>query len=204
MPKNATTTTEKTASSNGRNYIKKPRIDKSGYSGILLEPIISESATWSDDKKKSAFIMGISNRFTALFEHYKISSCTDDKWFELAMALALVHVPGFRCRNIDTKKGRGAPNKWQLGKGYSLYLDVNKLRLKNRTSIAKACDALKNNPPYKGETASNLVRRYKEAVKSNHIVSFEKFLRDKGATITPDFEQMMRGSYLGPRKRGGK
>jgi hypothetical protein len=66
-------------------------------------------------------------KLRALLKHYKILGQTALAWRELALCLALAHVPGFKLAE-DMPKPQGNPGRWTKAAGAQLVAEVAALR----------------------------------------------------------------------------
>jgi hypothetical protein len=66
-------------------------------------------------------------KLRTLLKHYKIVGQTGGAWRELAVCLALAHVPGFMLAE-DMPKPPGNPGRWAKAAGVQLVAEVAALR----------------------------------------------------------------------------
>jgi hypothetical protein len=145
-------------------------IARPNYTGALAQPIY-----WEDHYKftgglgqpiQEPDIAAINKRAVEkmwlLFEHYKIDPSDEQSWQDLAMSLALAHVPGLRLANRP-KPGRKPTWKTGLGDEWVRAVQEVKSQTGKRTKYAIR-KLQKDNPGTWGRyTAANLGVRYREA-----------------------------------------
>jgi hypothetical protein len=128
------------------------------YEGVLLQPIILPDQ-WSLDRKlrgsKGVSIYsaadkerdiaeiagGEAERIDALLRHFDISDADEDKWHQLALALARQHVPGFKL-----VRAKGRPITASVDTLYALYrqarIKSHQLSRAVKVTDARICAAL--------------------------------------------------------------
>jgi len=137
------------------------------YPGALAQPIYVEDhykftgplgqPNWEPD------VAEISKRAVEklwlLFEHYKIDPSDEQRWRELALSLALEHVPGLRFAN---RPKRGRKPTWKTGLGDELVRAVDDVKSRTGKSTKEAIAAL-DWEKWGGHTFDSLGARYREA-----------------------------------------
>lgn len=103
-------------------------------------------------------------KLKALFVFYKIDETGPNAWRSLAIALALVHVPGMQIIH-DLKKRRGRKRSWKAGLGIELVRDVEAVRAKRSINTEEAIRALMKDKAKAWHVYSeeNLITRHREA-----------------------------------------
>jgi hypothetical protein len=147
---------------------RKPRSDK--YTGALAEPIYlaSKLARLHDPKGalESIEIDRAIKQRTAnlleLFKWYKIDTGSKDRWKQLAIELAQVHVPGMRILH-QSKPRRGPKAKRAAYQGDEFLRKVETIRLEKKLSFTGAIRELQQTEEFKSFTQENLVTRHREA-----------------------------------------
>ena len=91
----------------------------------------------------------IHDRLMSLFDFYSVerpnqSSDGDTSWRDLALSLAVRHVPGLR-----SSKPPGSRRKWGEWQLVRLYLDVVLRTREHSHSVARACERLAGEDPWK-------------------------------------------------------
>jgi hypothetical protein len=103
------------------------------------------------------------NKFLKLFEFYEIDSLNKLKWYQLALALAERHVPGFRVV-YDVRPKTGRRRTWKAGLGDDLVRDVEALTAKRKMTIEDAIKKLRtDSSKWRRYTVPNLITRDREA-----------------------------------------
>ena len=120
-------------------------------------------------------------KFHKLFEFNKIDPIGKLKWYQLALALAERHVPGFRVvYGVPPKRGRR--RTWKSGLGDDLVRDVEALTAKGKMKIEDAIKKLHtDSSEWRRYTLPNLITREREARrerKERHRLALE--LRKSG------------------------
>jgi hypothetical protein len=93
-----------------------------------------------------------------LFKHYKIDPNNEQSWQELALSLALAHVPGLQVANRPGRKPT-----WKAGLYDELVRAVDDVKSRTGKSTKEAIAELLKEPKWKTYTAQNLQARYWEA-----------------------------------------
>jgi hypothetical protein len=130
---------------------------KPPYTGVLAEPF--------DTREGPA---GLLNRWIALCAHYGVDHTHEHSGYDLAMALASAHVPGFQPAAAAAKGGRPKSNPVTAVK-----LVLHVMRLEEKVgSIGRACELLsERHPSYKGMKPSTLRSRFYAATKDKDVMA---------------------------------
>lgn len=136
------------------------------YSGALSTPIKvlpTLEAAPSSESSQETFVqlfldsIGIEDqrlaKFPALFDHYGVRKDADDRWYKLALCLAIDHVRGFQ---LEERRGR-KPNS--LGADLALWIHVRLIQIEENHSASRACEIVWARTGKKG-AASALRRRF--------------------------------------------
>lgn len=107
-----------------------------------------------------------------LFDKFRISQDKPEKWFMLALALAIKHEPGFQFQQPS-----GRPNKWD-SQLLPLWATVQLAIAKKEISVSNACKNLATTYKDRGITKKNIEDRYHEAAKLKNAVAYKKMLDD--------------------------
>lgn len=137
------------------------------YSGTLNEPMVSLGLRGQTLKEKLAKLIN-EEKIPALFEHYQVAPDDPTGWYQLAVKLALTHVPGFLI--ITTPKRRGRKRTWQAGLGDDLIRDVEAVKRDMGLKTTREAIAALKRASDKGWTTytrQSLETRHREAVKRN-------------------------------------
>jgi hypothetical protein len=130
------------------------------YSGILAKPIDLSEAPYGPDLE--AFVRGeILKKIPALLDHYGIDDALplENKWCQVAIKLALAHVPGFQ---IKMSKQRGAKRKWTLDECRAL---INAIGAEKTNKGLKVAISKAMKPQWKwSRSTASIQTRYHEAV----------------------------------------
>src|SRR5262249_19522695 len=94
-----------------------------------------------------------------LFEHYKIDPSDEQSGLELAMSLALAHVPGLQ---FAKRPKRGPKPTWKTGLGDELVRAVEDMKSRTGKSTKDAIAELKKEPMWECYSVENLGARYRE------------------------------------------
>ncbi len=95
------------------------------YSGKLAEPLPELTLEEFLGYRVSDETKGLMHeKMALLLDHFGISKDSDDRWFSLALSLAIRHVPGFR---YHSPKKRSKQAKWRGYRSWELYTDVMQL-----------------------------------------------------------------------------
>jgi len=140
------------------------------YTGALAQPIYVEDyykftgplgqPIWEPDidaiRKRAA------EKMRLLFEHYKIDPSDEQSWQNLAMSLALAHVPGLQLAN---RPKRGRKPTFKTGLGDELVRAVQEVKSQTGKRTKYAIHRLQKVKPEKWGryTAASLGVRYREA-----------------------------------------
>jgi hypothetical protein len=87
------------------------------YRGELAKPIVEPPepvGLLREDNAHRAARQRQLAKLETLFEHFKIDPTSKHRWLELAISLAVVHVPGMHV-SFDAKSKGGRPGKWKTG-----------------------------------------------------------------------------------------
>jgi len=148
---------------------------------------IFQSKIEAYEQNNSSHILSEAQRkMHLLVEKYGLDKSKENVWFEVALNLAIDHVPGF----VVEKKGqRGRKPKWNYIHQFRLYFDVLKLTkgdLQNNY-ILTACHDLSKQEPWKSfinskretaDPAKTLQNQFAEARKSPLVRMFESLPDD--------------------------
>jgi hypothetical protein len=125
------------------------------YTGALAQPIyLEDHYKWTGRLGQPTQELDIAairkravekavEKFSLLFEHYKIDPNNEQSWQELAMSLALDHVPGLQVVNRP-KPGRKPT--WKTGRGDELVRDVDDVKSRTGKRTGDAIAELKKEP----------------------------------------------------------
>jgi hypothetical protein len=147
-----------------------PRKPKSGkYTGALAEPIYlaRELARFHDANgilENIEIDRAIKQRNTnllELFKWYTIDPGSKDRWKQLAIELAQVHVPGMRIHH-HSKPRRGPKVKRAKYQDGEFLRKVEALKSEKGLSIAGAIRELLHTAQFRSLTEQNLLARYGE------------------------------------------
>jgi hypothetical protein len=125
---------------------RKPLASVRKYTGQLSEPIyepigdiLAELMRPEAEKRarEQQFL-----KIKALFARYRIDETGPNAWRSLAIALALVHVPGMQVIH-EFRSRRGRKRSWKAGLGIELVRDVEALRANRSKTAQEAIRALK-------------------------------------------------------------
>ena len=96
-----------------------------------------------------------------LFKHYKIDPSDEQSWQELALSLALAHVPGLQFAN---RPKPGPKPGWKTGRGDELVRAVEDAKSRTGKRTKDAIAELQKEPGgmWKRYTIQNLAARYRE------------------------------------------
>ena len=121
----------------------------------------------------------------ALLEHYGLSKVDENRWYLLALNLAMDHVPGFIYG--PRPRGRKLSDDW-----FALVAEIDIIRTEHRVGIAKACDLLseRKRAPWVRDS------RVLEATYHNHRrrIRGDPFLKDLYDDWNTFRNDMMRGN----------
>jgi hypothetical protein len=94
---------------------------------------------------------------TALLDQYGLSKVDEDRWYLLALNLAMDYVPGFMYGTRP--RGRKVNDDW-----FALVAEIDIIRTEHDASIGKACDLLskRSQAPWKGSESRTLESGYHE------------------------------------------
>jgi hypothetical protein len=147
-----------------------PRKPKSGkYTGALAEPIYLASKLASlhdptgvlENIEIGRAIKLRNANLLELFKWYKIDTGSKDRWAQLAIELAQVHVPGMAILP-QSKPRRGPKAKRAVYQGDEFPRKVETIRLEKKCSFADAIKELRKTDEYKSFTQENLETRHRE------------------------------------------
>jgi hypothetical protein len=131
------------------------------YTGELANPI-SEFFAADAQAAQQYYSHQRRSKLKALFEWYSIDLAAPDAWAQLAINLALDHVPGMNVRPAPKKRGR--TRSWGDGLNVKLLRAVEDRRGKNeRMTIAKAIQDLRKDDGWSEYSQVNLEVRHREA-----------------------------------------
>ena len=148
------------------------------YTGDLATPI-EPAAVWrspdeSEAEVKRRLVEQLALKSNKLFEWYGIDPNRPDAWMNLALKLAVAHVPGMQFRHEPRKRGR--KRTWKDGLGMELACDVDALQQNRKLNHKQAIEELlKKNEKWRAYTRPNLITRHREARK-NHRRLTEQLL----------------------------
>jgi hypothetical protein len=166
------------------------------YTGALAQPIYPEDyykVRGLGQAIQEPDIAAINKRAVEklwlLFEHYKIDPSDEQSWQELAMSLALAHVPGLRLANRP-KPGRKPT--WKAEPGDEWVRAVDDVKSRTGKSTKKAIAELLEEPKWRTYTSQrnispqSLEARYWEARRrQKKLASLQKKL----ASLQEDWEK---------------
>jgi hypothetical protein len=141
-----------------------------GYTGDLATPIepagVFGSPDESEDEVKRRLVEQLALKSNKLFEWYGIDPNGPDAWMNLALKLAVAHVPGMQIRHEPRKRGR--KRTWKDGLGSELIRDVAALQQTKKLNHKQAIAELQKDKkkPWRVYTTANLITRHREARKS--------------------------------------
>ncbi len=124
------------------------------YTGELFEPIRVDGPN-----PVPGGIRGAQDRkLLLLLEHFGIDQTSEDRWKELARALAVAHVPGFELgpygRSIN-----GRPKVWHSKSYFQLWFAVWWMCKKSGVSESEACRLLSRQPIWRERGSESVLRR---------------------------------------------
>lgn len=145
-------------------------------------------------------------RFTALLKHYGLLPSNEDPddpnavarmMYQLALGLAMDHVPGFAFKMVEAKP-RGAPKLSPLLVA-ALWWDVEKLRREDRKlTIEAACKKLAQRPRrphtphgWQHYSAQRLRRLYPKSRSDPPVKLFKAWITDLGDRASPVIEELV-------------
>ena len=185
---------------------RKPKQLTKDYKGELKSPITSETFPPYDllcstvdeeqhQKLKEKYMALESGRIMVahirklfmLLDHYEVDQKSENKWYELALQLALNHVPGFRLEIKPVAK----MTKWNPVSYAKLYFDVEGLLSSQRgkaLSQTAACNILLKREPWnnflnktaheQSNPAKTLQQAYMRSKSSGFVVFYNQALED--------------------------
>jgi hypothetical protein len=101
-------------------------------------------------------------KLKALFAWYEIDPTGPNAWRSLAIALALVHVPGMTVVH-DYRRRRGRKQLWKAGLGIELVRAVEALQAKKPLTTQDAIRALIKTKDWRRHTEQSLLARHRDA-----------------------------------------
>lgn len=150
--------------------MSKSRVNKSnlgnGYTGDLATPIYEPAGHGHSDAEvmqRIAEQLGL--KLNKLFEWYAIDPNKPDAGLDLALKLAMAHVPGMQVVFELSKRGR--KRTWKDGLASELVRDVATLQQTKKMSSKKAIEELREDKEKQWGTYTNvnLITRHREARK---------------------------------------
>jgi hypothetical protein len=129
------------------------------YMGILDEPLpeLKPPGLLSDpDEEQQPGCALVIEKFTALFVHFRIDPASPDGWCQLAIALAVRHVPGFQ--PPGPKPGRA--KEWDMNAQFELCSLIAEYEQRGSNPHAACHDLVKPGRRYEGKDAKTLYRVY--------------------------------------------
>jgi hypothetical protein len=135
------------------------------YRGELAKPIVEPPEPFGLLRKDNAHRAARQRQLAkleTLFEHFKIDPTSEHRWLELAISLAVVHVPGMRV-SFDAKSKGGRPGKWKAGEDEKLLRAAKRVQQGRTMTFAEVVRELLKSEEYGNETFKNLDARYREA-----------------------------------------
>lgn len=149
-----------------KRWTNKPNL-ADGYTGDLAIPIEPAAVFGSPDgneaEVKRRLVGQLALKSNTLFEWYGIDPNGPDAWMNLALKLAVAHVPGMQFRHEPRKRGR--KRTWKDGLGIELVRDVAALRQIRKLNYRQAIEELHRHKPWRAYTIANLITRHREARK---------------------------------------
>ena len=147
---------------------KKKRARLPEYQGDLAKPIVEPPLPFGllrevlKEEAQRRAIQRQAAKLEKLFEHFSIDPTSKHRWLDLAISLAVKHVPGMRVSFVAKSKG-GRPRKWKAGGNKQILLDAKRVQQGRKMSHTKVVEELRKTKRWKGESPSNLTTRYREA-----------------------------------------
>jgi hypothetical protein len=139
------------------------------YTGLLADPIYEPilrglfDFDGSEEKANQRALSRLEEKVPLLFGHYGIDPRDSNRWFTLACALALDHVPGMPVLFARPPQ-RGRKRTWQSGLGEQLLAAVQTKKAQGAaTSTRDAISQLRRSESWKRYTQQNLETRHREA-----------------------------------------
>jgi hypothetical protein len=170
------------------------------YAGALAQPIYVEDyykARGLGQPNRERDIAAIRKRAVEkmwlLFEHYKIDPSDEHSWQELAMSLAVAHVPGLQ---FAKRPKRGRKSTWKTGLGDEWVRAVDDVKSRTGKGTKEVIAELRDDPKWHGfsskkpggrkYSAQNLEARYWETrTRQKAFASLQKKL----ASLQKDWEK---------------
>ncbi len=135
------------------------------YRGELAKPIVERPEPLGllrEDNAHRAARQRQLAKLETLFEHFKIDPTSEHRWLELAISLAVVHVPGMRV-SFDAKRKGGRRRKWKAGQYEELLRDAKRVQQDRKMRVTEVVEELRKTKRWEGESLPNLMTRYREA-----------------------------------------
>jgi len=143
------------------------------YTGTLAEPVYQTAVglLGGDSIMRRHAEKQVAEKLPELFRWYGIDQTSSQRWIQLAVALAVAHVPGMQITD-KRSKSPGPAKKWAVGGelSRSLIQDVDSLRaaaraqgrkMTNSKAITALCDDKRSR--WYNYSSENLVVRHREA-----------------------------------------
>jgi hypothetical protein len=137
------------------------------YTGALAQPIYLEDhyeysggLGQPNEPDEAAITKEQVEKMRLLFKHYKVDLNDEQRWRNLAMSLALAHVPGLQ---VVSRPKPGPKSAWKTGRGDLLVSAVEERKSRTGKSTTEAIAELQKEPEWKRYTVENLGARYQEA-----------------------------------------
>ena len=163
----------------------------SRYSGELARPITVQARKGIIDSVIEEHRVGqeTARKVGLLLYHYGIRPSSPDVWMQLALRLAMAHVPGLRS---DHQRARGRPVTYQAEHDIQLFLDIRQAREELRLAgkpagVTAACRVLAERDL---STSGKLVGRRPE-VRNTAIDSGAKTLRNRYAKFRSRLQRLL-------------
>jgi hypothetical protein len=159
---------------NNPKRLKSKGRSRSKYTGKLREPIyepVSVGGILGDvggrmqEQARERAAQRVKAKFFELMEWYDIDPESEDRWFLLAVELAIQHVPGM-CIIYETQPRRGRKSSWKTGLAIELLRSIEALQQQREgLSITEAIAKLRQDKAGKWSryTRENLEARHREA-----------------------------------------
>jgi hypothetical protein len=147
---------------------KKKRVRLPEYQGDLAEPIVEPPLPFGllrevlKEEAERRAIQRQAAKLEKLFEHFSIDPTSKHRWLDLAISLAVKHVPGMRVSFVAKSKG-GRPRKWKAGGNKQLLLDAKRVQQGRTMPYADVVRELLKTERWRDESPENLETRYREA-----------------------------------------
>ena len=149
------------------------------YEGTLAEPIYEPVLVLGllrDERLAKAQAqqrarLRVISKFPELFKWYGINPNSSQRWLQLAVQLAIAHVPGMQIQFRPVKKRPGTKPKWNrdgpdLIQAVNAEIAAEKKQSGRKLPVIEALKRIKKGPNQKWlSSAESLARRYRAAVR---------------------------------------